>query len=624
MSDPAIVSGTAKAISRMRDIVSTAAYQHQRFAIFGDSQETWPGGSGTAFNTYLHLAMIDAFCAGRVSYSPIGHGLSYGGGSPPADFIVSGGNASTTSVSLPLTAAEILPNMYVRHATSANGLILSLQHNYTKASGGDFSGNTRDVWGNRDPFYFDFWCVQNDDTGAADPIAMFIPNESNASDYFDAVATEYRVNEPNLDSADGNILKFTTPELVLPNPEADPFAQVRTRGSSSTLPVTFVGQGRFRKVVDVGGMSFQSFSVGGYTVGSVLANHANAGPMYKILGPWHATIIGSGSNDVYPETTTPEQVILNLDLLIDAIRGSSWLDDKEHLFIIVAEVPRAADTTTVGGRAAAARLAKLQEEYARTKENVVFINPITVVSRLTPPWTAAQEESARLYLNTDGTHKSTAGCVAWSAAWVKCFRTIVDLGTPGQISYSPSYPAKIRSAGDNVDRQAVVWTTPTRQPLIGDHCVVHQDGVRSTRRIVQVSVLNSVSGEYRITLDRNLPSPLVPENLATYETPDPDAAIDATYALSGGRLVVTSVGDTPHILAVSARTATPPAAPVNGDVYIVPPAPKGVWSGRQGSVAYYNGPSDTWWFGLPPLGTQAAMADTRNVLIFDGDDWISA
>lgn len=73
---------------------------------------------------------------------------------------------------------------------------------------------------------------------------------------------------------------------------------------------------------------------------------------------------------------------------------------------------------------------------------------------------------------------------------------------------------------------------------------------------------------------------------------------------------------------ISRSTATPPAAPAEGDRYIVPAAANGVWDGHTDEVALYS--QNTWVFFDASEGDTVLVQDEFSaVVLFDGSDWVS-
>lgn len=87
-------------------------------------------------------------------------------------------------------------------------------------------------------------------------------------------------------------------------------------------------------------------------------------------------------------------------------------------------------------------------------------------------------------------------------------------------------------------------------------------------------------------------------------------------------------------VALSATTAAPPASPVDGNVYIVPPAATGAWAGHDNQVARWSagrqdGGPDGWEYWTPHTGWRMHVLDdtaggstTGNVFIFRNTAWV--
>lgn len=79
---------------------------------------------------------------------------------------------------------------------------------------------------------------------------------------------------------------------------------------------------------------------------------------------------------------------------------------------------------------------------------------------------------------------------------------------------------------------------------------------------------------------------------------------------------------------------TPPASPVNGDMYIVAASPTGAWVGQAGKLAYYyvipangsNGATGTsgWQFFTPRKGWRTHVEDENADYQYNGSAWVIA
>lgn len=73
-------------------------------------------------------------------------------------------------------------------------------------------------------------------------------------------------------------------------------------------------------------------------------------------------------------------------------------------------------------------------------------------------------------------------------------------------------------------------------------------------------------------------------------------------------------------LSVKNRTTSiPPAAPENGDRYLVGPEPQDAWEGASGYLALYE--DTAWHFIAPQNGWRLWDEAARTLLVFDGENW---
>lgn len=70
---------------------------------------------------------------------------------------------------------------------------------------------------------------------------------------------------------------------------------------------------------------------------------------------------------------------------------------------------------------------------------------------------------------------------------------------------------------------------------------------------------------------------------------------------------------------LAADAASPPAAPAEGDCYIVGPSPTGAFAGRAGQLAAYD--DGSWRFTAPRAGWVAFAAQSGTLLLHDGTGW---
>lgn len=66
--------------------------------------------------------------------------------------------------------------------------------------------------------------------------------------------------------------------------------------------------------------------------------------------------------------------------------------------------------------------------------------------------------------------------------------------------------------------------------------------------------------------------------------------------------------------------STPPGSPVEGNSYIIGPAPTGVWTGRSNQIAYWNGV--IWQFYIPEEGWRMPVLDEDADYRYSGSAWV--
>ncbi len=76
-----------------------------------------------------------------------------------------------------------------------------------------------------------------------------------------------------------------------------------------------------------------------------------------------------------------------------------------------------------------------------------------------------------------------------------------------------------------------------------------------------------------------------------------------------------------QLSAISASLPSPPSTPLNGERYIVPPNPESDWAGQSANIATFQ--DNSWAFLTPQTGWQCWVEETQQIMIFDGDNWIT-
>lgn len=74
-----------------------------------------------------------------------------------------------------------------------------------------------------------------------------------------------------------------------------------------------------------------------------------------------------------------------------------------------------------------------------------------------------------------------------------------------------------------------------------------------------------------------------------------------------------------HLAVKGRRANTPPGSPVQGDTYLVGPAPTGAWADKAGQITLWSGA--TWVFAVPREGWACYVEDERVGLVYRANAW---
>ncbi|MFO0873370.1 MAG: hypothetical protein U0575_05305 [Phycisphaerales bacterium] len=262
-----------------------------RIALLGDSQETSPGGAGSVYIPNINYRLFEHY--GHAGESILMSNTNVGGGSPAADWLWANGIAPPNGVWPSIPPSSILPSIAV------------LAHRAKSASTqwyGSLSQLVYDGSLTYDPLlpiqpYFNVGCtVQAEVFAATKPASgeiqwRSLPSPTAGTNYFDPPTGSgtlvLGLSDPTLAIKSG-----LTPPLVF---NGLPYMQVEVWGTSLVDSTDIIGL-RFVDANNHRGAVVQSFSHGGYVAGSILAAHANSGPMLKALGV-HAAMLHYGVND---------------------------------------------------------------------------------------------------------------------------------------------------------------------------------------------------------------------------------------------------------------------------------------------------------------------------------------
>jgi lysophospholipase L1-like esterase len=320
---------TAQDPSVFQAMWSKASSENVRIALFGDSQETSPGGAGNRYIPLLNHELFKHF--GKVGESFVAPSFnSFGGGLPPAEWLLQGSPGSSNGT-LPgtLTASQRLPGLssriYTNSAFGQNTLLDTTNANLAN----DTEIPTSPLWDSGDDIYATIFGVTS--PGSEEFAWRASPTDGNLN--FFLPNSQAGVTAMGLDAPAGQIVS----QAIGPLPQNDLLKQQLIVAGSGSNGSELAGV-RFTNASTPGGVSIQDFAAGGYTTTSFLNNHSDAGPMLKAIGSWDAILIHTGANDAYSGLgRTAQQHQDDVSTIIATIRGPDWLNDPNQKFIVVTD-----------------------------------------------------------------------------------------------------------------------------------------------------------------------------------------------------------------------------------------------------------------------------------------------
>ena len=365
-TDLPVVSGRGQ--QQFRDLLVRAETESIRIGIFGDSNET-PGGFGTTFIAALNRFAFEHL--GVLSETPFAPGgTSYGSATSSSRFLSSKSNNGGSVIS---GQSWQLPVHRAYRTGQVRGDLYRLLKDGQFNPGSDVGQTYYDV------------------TTGTSAVEVFYRTDSGSSqeaivEEFDlAVGNFFAVPDAthvssglNLNGSTGDIVKFTTPNLTTP---VNGTWQLIARGGD------VVGW-RIIDTADRGGMTFTSFSQGGYQSISLAQNHPTSLNTYRDIGPWDATILSYQTNDCMRRTLEEYESVLRG--WINALRTS--LNDPNHHVIFVSDIKVFNDPARCD------LYASVQHRIANDTDNVTFVNQ----QKTTCDFTAQDYASDNVHLNDTG------------------------------------------------------------------------------------------------------------------------------------------------------------------------------------------------------------------------------
>ena len=325
---------TVQDFAPFQEIWTKAESETVRLALFGDSQETSPGGAGARYIPRLNYEFYKLY--GKVGETFVSPGFGNYGNNGPAEWLLRGGAGSSVGNSDGnLLSAQRLPGTRTRIYTSSafgNNTMLDTSNEALREGTevpAEFLWNskhniTATIFGVTFPGSDEFaWRTKPTDGGLD-----FFQNNS-----------ETGTTSIGLDAEAG---QFVSEEIgpLLFNGFSRQQLLVRATGKAGA---ELVGV-RYKNLTTPGGVSVQDFAAGGYRTDSFLNNHGEAGKMLAAFGPWDAILVHTGTNDAFSgigdSAVEYQQNVLEF---MEAVRGPEWLNNPTQKFILITD-PQRIDT----------------------------------------------------------------------------------------------------------------------------------------------------------------------------------------------------------------------------------------------------------------------------------------
>lgn len=340
-SSSGIIYYAGSAIEKWKSIYQAAKTTPIVIPMFGDSQETSPGGFGNEVLPALNYNLAKGFggYTGKVYVKSFG---SYGGGLPPADYMLRGTNAGvyTSNLTGNYVPPNFLPQKMSGTATTYGAATL-LQHNCIDVKSGAGIPSGLDLFGRGEPFYVDIWARQY--SGSQELTWQYSVQSSNIATYFNTNLST-GITSVGLDNAANGIIKITVGPFQNPTPITTPYNSFVTRAAALNNGADVLAL-QFRRATGAGGIHVVSAGSSGYRVDTFLTNHGNCGPyLVQAMDQSGVVFLHYGANDIYGGYSA-STVRSNYEALIAALRGASFFNNANLLVVIFTETPRINGTT---------------------------------------------------------------------------------------------------------------------------------------------------------------------------------------------------------------------------------------------------------------------------------------
>lgn len=354
---------------QFQNLWQAARAQTVRIVVLGDSQETSPGGKGSVYVPRLNYEMWKRF--GNVPETPFVGCSSYGTGSPYADWLLRGVSASPGPSATRLASNQVLPNMAPAAHSTINGAsningewygqLTLLEQDAIDVDPGAAIPSTTSYFNTSGVVKARIFAATNVSSGE---IAYWArPSDSNAPSYYNPVTTTGSLTLGLKSNAFG-VLSGDTAALDYGGKY---YLAVEVAGTDDTKLTDILGL-RFFNETHPEGVIVNSFSAGGYQAASFLANHGNAGDIFRALG-FQAVILHYGANDIAAGLSA-QDFRTQIESVIALIR--SWVGNPSLPVVLIADVYR--DGLTAAQASEYDQYVGAELAIAQTDSNVMIIN----------------------------------------------------------------------------------------------------------------------------------------------------------------------------------------------------------------------------------------------------------
>lgn len=384
------ISGTAAAKRALATLLFQARSSNKRIALVGDSQED---STGDSLADYLCQSFYSVL--GKCHETAISQPFNYGStASHPSYWLTNVAMVNSAAKSVP--DAAIPPGRSVASQTTYAYLNFRtmVQHkaeNQVWQGAGDYT-----VLDLTAGFYAECFLYTN--SGGSAACKWIHAKENSQPGSFFGTSVDSGAFDVDLSASDDEPVRVRTPDLV--HDASNPYNNIQI-GHDANTGIQLAGT-RVISNAGAGGVVWQMFSVGGYDTTDIEANHADAGPMFRVMGGasgWDAIAIGICNNNAFALEQDKSTYKTALSGLIETLRG--W-NDNQALILLIGDPPVTGSGWPAGALDKFNTYAEGQAELAESLSNVVAINSQRLMHD-------SQYDPASATFSSDGLHPNPLG-----------------------------------------------------------------------------------------------------------------------------------------------------------------------------------------------------------------------